>query len=160
MNKINPGVDPAAAQGPAAAGPKIGHIFVIFEESRSFDNIFGLFPDANASTAPRRGRSSSTARPAARHRHRCQAASCRHALFQRNCRTPRSGSTNTYRRTSRPAIWCTASIRNRPRSTMGRWIGSPPCPTPAVWSWAITISRPLDGGGLMALMPVKAGGKA
>ena len=41
---------PAAAQAPAGGGDplaKIGHIVVIFEENRSFDNIFGLFPGAN-----------------------------------------------------------------------------------------------------------------
>src|SRR5690349_1888509 len=39
----------AAAQGSAAADAlsKIGHIVVIFEENRSFDNIFGAFPGAN-----------------------------------------------------------------------------------------------------------------
>ena len=39
---------PAAAQ-PADADPltKIGHIVVIFEENRSFDNFFGEFPGAN-----------------------------------------------------------------------------------------------------------------
>ena len=39
---------PAAAQ-PADTDPlaKIGHIVVIFEENRSFDNFFGKFPGAN-----------------------------------------------------------------------------------------------------------------
>jgi len=39
---------PAAAQ-PADTDPlaKIGHIVVIFEENRSFDNLFGKFPGAN-----------------------------------------------------------------------------------------------------------------
>ena len=39
---------PAAAQ-PANTDPltKIGHIVVIFEENRSFDNFFGKFPGAN-----------------------------------------------------------------------------------------------------------------
>ena len=44
------GIDTAAAQAPAGAGEplsKIGHIVVIFEENRSFDNIFGRFPGAN-----------------------------------------------------------------------------------------------------------------
>src|SRR5215467_11344758 len=38
----------AAAQ-PAANDPiaKIGHVVVIFEENRSFDNFFGKFPGAN-----------------------------------------------------------------------------------------------------------------
>jgi acid phosphatase len=44
-----------AAVGPAAAAPlaagdplaKIGHIVIIFEENRSFDNLFGRFPGAD-----------------------------------------------------------------------------------------------------------------
>jgi len=42
-----------ALTGPAAAQPaddplaRIGHIVVIFEENRSFDNFFGKFPGAN-----------------------------------------------------------------------------------------------------------------
>ena len=44
-----------AASRAAAAAPlppddplaKIGHIFVVFEENRSFDNMFGLFPGAD-----------------------------------------------------------------------------------------------------------------
>src|SRR6266511_4752567 len=43
-----------AASNPAAAAPlppddplaKIGHIVVVFEENRSFDNMFGMFPGA------------------------------------------------------------------------------------------------------------------
>src|SRR5438045_4444008 len=43
------GLHSAAAQtpAPAAALSRIGHIVVIFEENRSFDNMFGLFPGAN-----------------------------------------------------------------------------------------------------------------
>ena len=44
---------PAVAQGAGsnAALSKIGHIVVIFEENRSFDNMFGLFPGANGLSA-------------------------------------------------------------------------------------------------------------
>ena len=39
----------AASAQPAANDPlgKIGHIVVIFQENRSFDNFFGRFPGAN-----------------------------------------------------------------------------------------------------------------
>jgi len=47
------GLHSAAAQtpAPAAALSRIGHIVVIFEENRSFDNMFGLFPGANGLAA-------------------------------------------------------------------------------------------------------------
>jgi phospholipase C len=47
------GFHPAGAQAPApsAALSGIGHIVVIFEENRSFDNMFGLFPGANGLAA-------------------------------------------------------------------------------------------------------------
>src|SRR3954463_4211457 len=43
------GIHTATAQtaAPGAALAKIGHIVVIFEENRSFDNMFGNFPGAN-----------------------------------------------------------------------------------------------------------------
>ena len=39
----------SALAQPAGSDPlaKIGHIVVIFEENRSFDNFFGKFPGAN-----------------------------------------------------------------------------------------------------------------
>src|SRR5437764_7239238 len=47
------GLHSSAAQtpAPAAALSRIGHIVVIFEENRSFDNMFGLFPGANGLAA-------------------------------------------------------------------------------------------------------------
>ena len=47
------GFHPAGAQAPApgATLSGIGHIVVIFEENRSFDNMFGLFPGANGLSA-------------------------------------------------------------------------------------------------------------
>src|SRR6476661_3237742 len=41
------GGHPASAQMSEAKLAKIGHIVIIFEENRSFDNLFGLFPGAN-----------------------------------------------------------------------------------------------------------------
>jgi len=43
------GIHAAAAQtaAPGGALANIGHIVVIFEENRSFDNMFGMFPGAN-----------------------------------------------------------------------------------------------------------------
>jgi acid phosphatase len=41
------GGHPAGAQTSEAKLAKIGHIVIIFEENRSFDNLFGLFPGAN-----------------------------------------------------------------------------------------------------------------
>src|SRR6202171_2349334 len=48
------GFHPAGAQAPApsAALSGVGHIVVIFEENRSFDNMFGLFRGANGVSAP------------------------------------------------------------------------------------------------------------
>jgi len=42
------GIHAAAAQtaAPGGALANIGHIVVIFEENRSFDNMFGMFPGA------------------------------------------------------------------------------------------------------------------
>jgi phospholipase C len=49
------GIHPATAQtaAPGAALANIGHIVVIFEENRSFDNMFGMFPGANGLDAAR-----------------------------------------------------------------------------------------------------------
>jgi phospholipase C len=41
------GGHPAGAQTSEAKLAKIAHIVIIFEENRSFDNLFGLFPGAN-----------------------------------------------------------------------------------------------------------------
>lgn len=48
------GMHPAIAQAPPPPNPlaKIGHIVVIFEENRSFDNLFGKFPGANGLDNP------------------------------------------------------------------------------------------------------------
>jgi phospholipase C len=45
------GGHPAGAQMPDARLAKLGHIVVIYEENRSFDNMFGLFPGANGLSA-------------------------------------------------------------------------------------------------------------
>jgi phospholipase C len=45
------GISPAPAQAQDATLARIGHIVVIFEENRSFDNMFGLFPGANGLSA-------------------------------------------------------------------------------------------------------------
>ena len=47
------GTDQVGAQTPDAKLAKIGHIVIIFEENRSFDNMFGLFPGANGLEAAR-----------------------------------------------------------------------------------------------------------
>src|ERR671938_733459 len=47
------GISAAAAQTPDAKLANIGHIVIIFEENRSFDNMFGLFPGANGLEAAR-----------------------------------------------------------------------------------------------------------
>ena len=44
-------ISPAVAQTQDATLARIGHIVVIFEENRSFDNMFGLFPGANGLSA-------------------------------------------------------------------------------------------------------------
>ena len=45
------GAGPAVAQTADAKLAKIGHVVIIFEENRSFDNLFGLFPGANGLSA-------------------------------------------------------------------------------------------------------------
>src|SRR5438477_1450294 len=47
------GADQLRAQTPDAKLAKIGHIVIIFEENRSFDNMFGLFPGPNGLEAAR-----------------------------------------------------------------------------------------------------------
>jgi acid phosphatase len=47
------GACPVGAQVPDGKLAKIGHIVILFEENRSFDNMFGLFPGANGLEAAR-----------------------------------------------------------------------------------------------------------
>ena len=130
----------------AAGMDEVKHLIIIYGENRSFDNLYGLFPNAEGIATAEKTQTqlskdgkiyealpqpiNTSVKPPPRPTH----------ASRPTCQTSPSTSPSMCRSERRPVISFIATGTRSSRSTAARWISSPLGQTPPVWPWAITTA--------------------